>query len=118
MAGIDGELSLRRNYVARENLARHKPGWALVGTSRLRRLVRFLVGSDSDYVAGLRVGGLCGRGREEDRLSDESRNRGNLDQHGGKGDLLEHARKRFLALPVPPHSGFRLAAGTRDRQCG
>lgn len=118
MAGIDGELLLRRNQVPREDLARHKPRWALAGNNRLRRLVPFVLGGHSNCVIGLRVGGLCGRGREEHRLGDESGNCGNLDQHGGEGDLLQHARKRSSMFPVPHAFRFSARYGTRDRQGG
>ncbi|WP_292634086.1 hypothetical protein [Mesorhizobium sp.] len=85
MAGIDGELLLRRNQVPREDLARHKPRWALAGNNR---------------------------------LGDESGNCGNLDQHGGEGDLLQHARKRSSMFPVPHAFRFSARYGTRDRQGG
>ncbi len=76
-----------------------------------RRLGAFFFG-DRSGLAVLHVGRLGRCRREKNRLGYESREGGDLDQHGSEGDLFEHPRERRDKPQVPYRSRRFRASNT------
>ncbi|WP_179298098.1 hypothetical protein [Mesorhizobium carmichaelinearum] len=89
----------------RNRIPRLDPLQAPTRKVRPNRGGAFLVG-DRNGFAGLHAGRLSRCGCEENRLSYQSRENGDLKQHGGEGDLFEHPRQRAGGYRVPAGDFF------------